>query len=466
MNNSPLSNKKGFTRAFYVANTVELFERMAYYAVFIVLTIYLSTTLGFNDLEASMISGLFSGGLYLLPIFAGAYADKIGFRKSMIIAFSLLTAGYLGLGILPTLLEASGLVEYGKNTVFHGLPDSAEKWMIVPVLLILMVGGSFIKSIISASVAKETTEATRARGYSIFYMMVNIGAFTGKTIVDPLRNHIGEEAYIYINYFACSMTFIALLAVIFLYKSSHHSGEGKSTGELIKGFIRIMTNWRLLVLILIITGFWMVQQQLYATMPKYVIRLAGESAKPGWIANVNPFVVVLCVSFITRLMARKTAITSMAIGMFLIPVSALLMACGNILGNDILSGISNITLMMILGIVVQGLAECFISPRYLEYFSLQAPKGEEGMYLGFSHLHSFLSSIFGFGLAGILLTKYCPDPNLFDSREAWEAASVDAHYIWYYFAAIGLASAFALLVFAKVTKSIDKKKAKQTAQSA
>ena len=38
---------------------------------------------------------------------------------------------------------------------------------------------------------------------------------------------------------------------------------------------------------------------------------------------------------------------------------------------------------------------------YLEYFSLQAPKGEEGMYLGFSHLHSFLSSIFGFGLAGI-----------------------------------------------------------------
>jgi len=33
----------------------------------------------------------------------------------------------------------------------------------------------------------------------------------------------------------------------------------------------------------------------------------------------------------------------------------------------------------------------------MEYFSLQAPKGEEGMYLGFSHLHSFLSSIFGFG---------------------------------------------------------------------
>lgn len=425
---------------------------------FIVLTIYLSTILGFNDFEASMISGLFSGGLYLLPIFSGAYADKIGFRKSMIIAFSLLSIGYLGLGVLPTLLETAGLVNYGATTQFNGLPDSYTRWIIVPVLFILMVGGSFIKSIISASVAKETTEATRARGYSIFYMMVNIGAFTGKTIIDPLRNVIGEQAYIYINYFSGAMTIIALLAVILLYKSTHTAGEGKSLREISRGFMKIITNWRLLILILIVTGFWMVQQQLYATMPKYVIRMAGETAKPGWIANVNPFVVVCFVSFITRLMAKRSAITSMNVGMFLIPFSALLMACGNLLGNDIISGMSNITLMMVAGIIVQALAECFISPRYLEYFSLQAPKGEEGMYLGFSHLHSFLSSIFGFGLAGILLTKYCPDPTLFETHAAWEAASVNAHYIWYYFAAIGLIAAIALLLFAKITESIDKKK--------
>ena len=338
------------------------------------------------------------------------------------------------------------------------MPDSYTRWIIVPVLFILMVGGSFIKSIISASVAKETTEATRARGYSIFYMMVNIGAFTGKTIIDPLRNVIGEQAYIYINYFSGAMTIIALLAVILLYKSTHTAGEGKSLREISRGFMKIITNWRLLILILIVTGFWMVQQQLYATMPKYVIRMAGETAKPGWIANVNPFVVVCFVSFITRLMAKRSAITSMNVGMFLIPFSALLMACGNLLGNDIISGMSNITLMMVAGIIVQALAECFISSRYLEYFSLQAPKGEEGMYLGFSHLHSFLSSIFGFGLAGILLTKYCPDPTLFETHAAWEAASVNAHYIWYYFAAIGLIAAIALLLFAKITESIDKKK--------
>ena len=68
MTQSPQTNAKGFSKAFWVSNTVELFERMAYYAVFIVLTIYLSSILGFNDFEASMISGLFSGGLYMLRV--------------------------------------------------------------------------------------------------------------------------------------------------------------------------------------------------------------------------------------------------------------------------------------------------------------------------------------------------------------------------------------------------------------
>lgn len=112
--NQVSKTKEKFSRAFLVANTVELLERTAYYGVFIVLTLHLSTILGFNDIQAGIISGLFSGGLYLLPIFAEAYADKIGFRKLMLLAFSLLIIGYMGLGIVPTLLESADLVTYGE----------------------------------------------------------------------------------------------------------------------------------------------------------------------------------------------------------------------------------------------------------------------------------------------------------------------------------------------------------------
>ena len=103
---------KGFTRAFWTANIVELLERGAYYGVFIVITLYLSRILGFTDVEAGLISGVFSGGLYLLPTFTGALADKIGFKNSLLIAFALLSLGYFGLGILPTALESIGLVDY------------------------------------------------------------------------------------------------------------------------------------------------------------------------------------------------------------------------------------------------------------------------------------------------------------------------------------------------------------------
>lgn len=439
-----------YSRAFWTANAAELLERMAYYAVFIVITLYLSNTLGFSDIEASIISGLFSGGLYLLPMFTGAFADKIGYRKSLMVAFALLAAGYMLLWMLPLILEGEGLVKYGEQTVFTGLRESHERYLIIPAMIVVMVGGSFIKSIISASVARETISETRAKGYSIFYMMVNIGSFIGKSVIDPMRSVIGEAAYIHINLFAAILCAAAFIAVLLFYHSTHTAGEGKSVREVLHGLCKVFTNGRLLVLILIVTGFWMVQQQLYATMPKYVIRLAGETARPGWIANVNPLVVVLCVNLVTRFMARRKALTSITAGMFLIPLSALVMASGNLFHGDLL-GFHPITVMMVAGIVLQALAECFISPRYLEYFSLQAPKGEEGLYLGFSHLDSFLSSILGFGLSGVLLSHYCPDPALFASREAWLAASANAHYIWYWFAAIGMVSALALIIYSRYT---------------
>ncbi len=445
-----------FPRAFWVANTVELFERAAYYGVFIVITLYLSRIIGFGDIEAAAIAGIFQALLYLLPTFAGAFADKIGFRKSLMLAFGLLTLGYAGMGILPAFFESAGLVDYGDDTIFQGLENAPQRYAIIPVLALIVLGGSFIKSVITGTVAKETTTTNRARGYSIFYAMVNIGAFSGKTVVEPLREMMGNTGLIWISYFSAAMTLAGMVVVYFMFKSTHHQGEGKTIREIFDGLVKVVSNTRLIVLILIITGFWLVQNQMYATMPKYVLRLAGESATPSWYANVNPLVVFLTVGLVTHLMRKRTALFSMTVGMLIMPVSALFMASGNLMAGD-MAGLHPVAFMMIIGIAFQGFAETFISPRYLEYFSLQAPKGEEGMYLGFSHLHSFLSSVFGFVMSGFLLDRYCPEPRLFPSHEAWEAAAVNAHYIWYYFIGVSLLSAVALIVYGQVVRRLDKK---------
>lgn len=428
-----------FPFSFWTANTVELFERSAYYAVFIAITLYLTRVVGFNDIWAAWIGGIFSAGLYLLPAFTGALADRIGFRKAILLAFSLLTIGYFTLGALPY-----------KSTV-------------LPAIVVLMFGGSFIKSIITGTVAKTTNQDNRARAFSIFYGMVNVGSFLGKTFAYPLRLKWGLES---INFYAAAMTFLALVVVFIFYKNVDSNGEGKKFKETWRAFIKILTNLRLLILILIVTGFWIIQSQLYATMPKYVLRTVGEHASPEWIANVNPFVVMTTVVFITSLMRKVKAITSMTVGMFLMPLSALCMASSPILkiftGDEVsffgLFTAHPISVMMIIGIIFQGLAECFISPRYLEFFSLQAPKGEEGLYMGFSHLHSFFAYLLGFGISGYLLMAYAPDPATLNPEQL-KTAYDHAYYIWYYFAAIGLTAAFALIIYNKTVNYIDKKKA-------
>jgi len=453
------ANKKvKFTTAFWIANAVELLERAAYYGVFIVITLYLSRILAFSDVQAALIAGIFSAGMYLLPTFSGALADKIGFKNALLLAFVLLTIGYFSLGIFPKILENNGLVEYGRETNFTGLRESNVKFNILPIMLIIMVGGSFIKSVISGTVAKETTQENRAKGFSVFYMMVNIGAFSGRTLVEPLRLSMGNLGLIQLNFFSAAMTFVAFLIIFFFYKASKSEGKSKNLAEIWAALLKVLTNGKLITLILIMSGFWMVQQQLYATMPKYVLRLAGEGASPSWYANVNPVIVVFFVGFVTQMMRKRTALFSMTIGMFIMPLSSLVMASGNMMDSSLIdfgfTQIHPIAVMMMLGIAIQGFAETFISPRFLEYFSLQAPKGEEAMYLGFSQLTSFFSSIFGFGLSGFLLDKYCPEPTLFPTHEAWQAAAVNAHYIWYYFMAIAFISGIALIIYGKfVTKS-------------
>jgi len=428
-----------FSKDFWTANFLELCERMAYYGFFIVLTLYLTNIAGFSDKETGVIAGVFYAGIFFLNPFVGALGDRIGFRKGIMITFSSLAFGYCMLGLFHT------------------------KAAVLFFLLFVMFGAAFIKPLISGTVAKTTNEDNRARGFSVFYWVVNIGAFTGKTFVPFIRQEYG---LVNLNYFSAIMALFALVFAFFFYHPERYEGKTKSTKEIFHSLIKVVTTPRLIFLILIVSGFWITQGQLYATMPKYVIRLLGEQAKPEWLANVNPLIVVVFVVLITHLMKKKKAINSILIGMLLMPFSAFAMSLGtslgNITGNEIsifgLFTLHPLTAMLITGIAIQGFAECFISPRYLEYFSLQAPKGEEGMYLGFGNLYNFFSSLAGFILSGFLLDAYCPDPKTLPANltaEQHAAYYAHAHYIWYYFIATGIIAVTALLVYRHITQKKD-----------
>ena len=276
-----------FPRTFWYANGAELCERAAFYGMFITLVRYLNQDIGFTDVQAGIVSAAFSSTIYLFPTFMGIMADKIGFKQALMIAFTLLTAGYTLLGAFQ--IKATALL----------------------ALTLIMLGGAIIKPVISGTVAKCSDATNRARAMSIFYMVVNIGSFSGKSLAGPLNNELGLQC---INFYSAGMALLALVLVGVFYRNPDVAGVGKSVGEALRGLGRVLLNVRFDLLIIIIGGFWAIQGQLYGAMPTYVERLLGRQYQPEWLANINPFVVVLFVVPITHLIRNFTPANAIGIG--------------------------------------------------------------------------------------------------------------------------------------------------------
>ena len=458
-----------FPGTFWVANVAELFERAAYYGMFIALTLYLTDVVGFSDVATGFVAAGFTTGLYLLPSFMGAFADRIGFRRALLLAFALLTVGYTLLGVA------------GRTAPAVVVP----KLVAVVALAVVMLGGAIVKPVISGTVAKCSDAERRARAFSIFYFVVNIGGFTGKTVAKPLRTGFtvpGTDVHVqlgleYINYYAAAMALLALLFVAVCYRNVDRPNAAKTVDEILAGLLKAVTNFRFMALILIVAGFWCIQGQIYSTIPKYILRQVGPDAAPEWLANINPAVVVLLVVPITHLVQRVRPENSIAIALFLVTAAAACITLSPLVESAGGRSVSlfggriqahPVTLVAIGGIGLLGLAECFLSPKFLEYASRQAPPGEEGTYMGYQYLASACAWFVGPSLSGFLLKAYCPDPKgLAPAAQAqWEAAIasggalpsvyVQAHYIWYVFAGIGLAAFAALLVFKVITGRIDR----------
>ncbi len=439
-----------FPRTFWFANGAELFERAAYYGMFITLQRYLNQDIGFGDVSAGFISGTFSGVLYFLPTFMGIMADRIGFRKALVMAFSLLTVGYFVLGIMQLKVSA------------------------IAGLVLILFGGAIVKPVITGTVAKCSDSLHRARAMSLFYMMVNIGSFSGKFLAGHTNDAYGLNV---ICLCGSGMAFAALILVVCFYRDVDTAGQGKTLEEALQGLGKVLCNFRFLSLIVIVGGFWAIQVQLYSSMPTYVERLLGQGHKPEWLANINPLVVVLLVVPITHLVRNLQPPTAIGISLLIIPFTALAFGLAPSLqavtGDSVaILGLTvhPMVLLMIVGIGLQGLAECFLSPKFLEYASKQAPPGEVGLYLGYQHLTSFFSWMFGFISSGYLLKLFCPDPRTLsevDHKQWQEAlagtgsmpeAYAHAHYLWFFYVGVGVLAFLALLVFIFVTGRVDRRR--------
>jgi POT family proton-dependent oligopeptide transporter len=153
--------RNGFTSTFWVANTLELFERLAFYGSKAILAFYLANKVGLHD-EAATITGWFSTLVYSLPIIAGVFVDRYGFRKTLMACFAIYAIGYFSIGV-------AGLTWGSAITDVIGVRN-----YVIIVIVLTAVGGSLIKPCIVGTVAKTSKPEAKPLGFSIYYTLVNL----------------------------------------------------------------------------------------------------------------------------------------------------------------------------------------------------------------------------------------------------------------------------------------------------
>ncbi len=291
---SPESKPAGFPATFWTANTIELFERGAYYAMASFVVIYLTENLGMSPTFATFLNGsLLWGLIYFLPIVSGTLADKYGFKRSLVAAFIMLSLGYLVMGNVQRFWPA------GSNFTIP----------IVLGIVLIGLGGSIVKPCIAGTVQK--TSGLRATlGFGIFYMVINIGSISGRGVSYFVRRAAGIPAIFFPVAFAFAV--VGLLIVLFIYREPQYVSDGKKDGQAVQkktlsqallGIVTVLKNWKFVFFLVVIGMFWILYVQLYNLMPLF-LRWVDPQAPVELYTLVNPIMIVSLQLLITRL-AKK-----------------------------------------------------------------------------------------------------------------------------------------------------------------
>ena len=383
---------KKFPRAFWVANTMELFERWAWYGLFAVLALYLTNStddgaLGFTQSQKGSIMGTVTGILYLLPLITGAIADRIGYKKVLIIAYIILGSGYFIMG------EVSS----------YGLVYFAFLWV--------ALGAALFKPVISATITKTTDDETSSIGFGIFYMMINIGGFIGPFIAGAIYQKSWDWVF-YISMITISINYIF---VFFFFKEpGREKGDtDESLGQVflqaIKNIAITLSNIKYVLFLLIMVAFWTAFNQLYYAFPVFVddwvdtsnLYQALHSVWP-WLAesigtpqgtitavtigSLDAFFIILFQIWISGMVMRYKPLNAMMSGIFVLAI-----------GVGMMFAFQN-SFFIIIGVLVFSVGEMASSPKFTEYVGSIAPADKKALYMG----TSFLPIALGHQLAGFV----------------------------------------------------------------
>ena len=406
--------RTGFERPFWVANISEIFERLSYYGAFASLANYLHEKLSFPTEQTGTLTGIFGGMVWFLAIFGGAAADRLGFRRALSLAYLILAAAYFLLGSLgaPWLAPARAAIP---PAIFVGF-----------ILVLPALGVSLVKPCVVGTTARASKENVRSIGYSIYYTMVNIGGASGPYVASWAHHHLGVENVFRV---AAVSVFAMFFAVLLFFREPKRASDGPtpSIAETLRNFLTVLSNPRVMLFLLIFTGYWIVFWQQYISLPGYIHGYISANADVELILITDGLAVICFTLLINYLIRSIPAFDAVILGTLVSSLSWLVIAFRpTILGA-------------VLSILVLALGEMIQAPRYYEYISRLAPPGQQGTYMGFAFLPIGIGSLIGGWFGGRVMHRFA------------EVAH-QPQRVWWVISGVGMLTALLLLIYDRIVK--------------
>jgi MFS family permease len=369
-----LKSLSKFPKVFWVVQTFEMMERGAYYTMVPILAYHVVFNVGAPPWLGGLIFAFMYPFQYGLPIFTGALAEKIGYRRQMIFAFSFLTIAYFFL-----------------FTAFN---------TVTIILAVMAVGigiGSY-KPLVSATVAKCTSSEDRNLAYGIYYWVVNLAAsvFPIMFVIVMWAGLITEATYNIVFLVGGVMVSINIFTAIFVFKEVPRSGKVKTVGDAINNIKLALSDKKFVVMVILIGGFW----AQYATM-LFAIQIIGFGYHwfPSFITAMvlgipNPLTIIALGPFISKFIEKIESMRVILGGLTVYIVGLIIL--GFSLQNWGL---------VIFGIIICSIGEFMVAPGYLAFISKLAPKENISAYIGCNFI-SYMIGLLGGSIVFGLVVAY------------------------------------------------------------
>lgn len=381
-----------FPGTFWASNSLELFERWAYYGVFNLLALYLTGSqdtgaLGFSQVEKGLVMGIVNAILYFLPVITGSLADRFGFKRVLIISFAILSSGYFLMG---------------RFTSFAG---------IFLTFFYVAVGAALFKPVVAATIAKSTDETNSSIGFGLFYMIINVGGLIGPLVASELR----EISWQYIFMMSSGAILLNMVIVLFFYREPERYDIKESFKSSInKAFRNIyitLKDTKFTIFLGIIIIGWTVYWQFFYSLPVYIEQWIDTTLITRSIGQILPGFAAAISSDNGMILPEKLiTLDALFIVAFQVLLSRLVMRFKPI--NTMIAGflvnVIGITLAMltrngwflVLAILIFSLGEMSFSPKILEYIGRLAPGDKTALYMGTNFLPMAMGNFFAGLLSG------------------------------------------------------------------